>query len=76
MKTFVHWLAPGATAADTQLAGGAGVSTLAIAFYGTDPCEWILDDAPYPWELPPAAYQAAMHAIAAEYHGCEVSHGA
>jgi hypothetical protein len=73
---FVHWLAPGATATGTQLAVGAGVSTLAIAFYGPDPCEWILGDAPYPWELPPAAYQAAMRAIAAEYHACEVSHGA
>lgn len=34
---FVRWLAPGATATGTQLAVGAGVSTVAIAFYEPNP---------------------------------------
>ena len=77
-QTFVQWLpfAPGLSAGGVQLSAGAGVYGFAIAFYGPNPCQSLMDNPPQPWEFPnPAAYQAAMKAWAASVEGCEKSHG-
>ena len=78
---FVKWLAPGATATGTQLAVGAGVSTIAIAFYGLNPCQSILNqiESLSPGDFgppnPAKEYQAAAHYLALQLRVCEAKHG-
>jgi hypothetical protein len=78
---FVRWLARDATATGVQLAVGAGVSTIAIAFYGPNPCQDIENEmaATDPGEFGPPdpvkEYQAYLHYLAEEYQACVARHG-
>jgi hypothetical protein len=77
---FVRWLAPHATATGLQLAVDAGVSTIAIAFYGVNPCQYIQDeiDAVNPGDFP-GPNQALQEQIYIRYllmqlRACEARH--
>jgi hypothetical protein len=78
---FVQWLAPDATATGAQLAAGAGVSTLAIAFYGPNPCQAIenelsgLSVADFPPPDPAKEMEVLVHALTLQLQACEAQHG-
>jgi hypothetical protein len=80
--TFVRWLAPGATATGTKLAVGAGVSTIAMAFYGPNPCQTIqgeINNPVDPSDFPPPdqakEQQAYQHMLELQLQACEARHG-